>query len=88
MMNPQSPQRLALDLQRAYLDLKKERERTDLLLTEVCRLQTALEGVKGSARREVDSRLQAEEALNETEERLQLAVEATGLALWVRYLDS
>ncbi|MDP3045832.1 MAG: histidine kinase dimerization/phospho-acceptor domain-containing protein, partial [Bacillota bacterium] len=81
-MNPNSPQRLALDLQRAYLDLKKERERTDLLLTEVTRLQGALEGVKGSARREVDSRLQAEEALNETEERLQLAVEATGLALW------
>ncbi|MFW2357573.1 ATP-binding protein [Hydrogenophaga sp.] len=73
---------MALDLQRAYLDLKKERERTDLLLTEVNRLQGALEGVMGSARREVDSRLQAEEALNETEERLQLAVEASGLALW------
>jgi signal transduction histidine kinase/CheY-like chemotaxis protein len=81
-MNPNSPQRLALDLQRAYLDLKKERERTNLLLAEVDRLQGVLEGVKGSARREVDSRLQAEEALNETEERLQLAVEATGLALW------
>lgn len=81
-MDPHSPQRLALDLQRAYMDLKKERERTDLLLVEVDRLQAALERVQGSARREVDSRLQAEEALNETEERLQFAVEATGLALW------
>lgn len=81
-MDPQSPQRLAIDLQRAYMDLKKERERTDLLLAEVDRLGAALERVQGSARREVDSRLQAEEALNQTEERLQFAVEATGLALW------
>ena len=80
--NPQSPQRLALDLQRAYIDLKKERERTDLLLAEVDRLQAELERSEGSARREVDSRLQAEEALDETEERLQLAIQAAGLALW------
>jgi signal transduction histidine kinase/DNA-binding response OmpR family regulator len=80
--NPLSPQRLALDLQQAYNDLKKERSRTDLLLKEVERLQSELDRIRGSARREVDSRLQAEEALNETEERLQLAVQATGLALW------
>lgn len=64
------------------MDLKKERERTELLLAEVERLQLALDKVTGSARREIDSRLQAEEALNETEERLKFAVEATGLALW------
>ncbi len=80
--NPHSAQRLALDLQRSYNDLKKERERTDLLLAEVDRLQAELDRTKGSTRREVDSRLQAEEALNETEERLQFAVEAAGLALW------
>ncbi|MDZ4126471.1 MAG: histidine kinase dimerization/phospho-acceptor domain-containing protein, partial [Hydrogenophaga sp.] len=80
--NPLSPQRLALDLQQAYNDLKKERSRTDLVLKEVERLQSELDRIRGSARREVDSRLQAEEALNETEERLQLAVQATGLALW------
>lgn len=81
-MDPSSPQRLALDLQRAHSSLKQERERTELLLAEVDRLQTDLERIKGSARREVDSRLQAEEALNETEERLQFAMEAAGLALW------
>ncbi|MGB4011422.1 MAG: hypothetical protein WBL16_10655, partial [Zwartia sp.] len=73
-VDPSSPQRLALDLQRAHSSLKQERERTELLLAEVDRLQTDLERIKGSARREVDSRLQAEEALNETEERLQFAM--------------
>ncbi|MDM7942372.1 MAG: ATP-binding protein [Hydrogenophaga sp.] len=81
-LNPQSPQRLALDLQRAHNSLKQEKDRTELLLTEVNRLQAELERIQGSARREVNSRLQAEEALNETEERLQFAIEAAGLALW------
>ena len=81
-MNPSSPQRLALDLQRCHQDLKNERERTALQLTEINHLKAALEGVQSSARRAIDSRLQAEEALNETEERLQLAAEAAGLALW------
>lgn len=77
-----SPQRLALDLQRAYQDLKKERERSEVLLAELNRQHDELERIKGSARREFDSRLQAEEALNETQERLRFAVDATGLALW------
>lgn len=81
-LDPHSPQRLALDLQRAHNSLKQEKDRTDLLLAEVDRLQADLERIQGSARREVDSRLQAEEALNETEERLQFAMEAAVLALW------
>ena len=75
-LKPQSPQRLALDLQRARDSLKQEEARNELLITELNRLQAELERIRGSARREVDSRLQAEEALNETEERLQFAIEA------------
>jgi signal transduction histidine kinase/DNA-binding response OmpR family regulator len=81
-LKPQSPQRLALDLQRAHDGLKKKEERIELLLAELNRLQAELERIQGSARREVDSRLQAEEALTETEERLEFAIEAAGLALW------
>jgi signal transduction histidine kinase/CheY-like chemotaxis protein len=77
-----SPQRLALDLQKSNQELKSEQKRSAVLLTELNRLQAELERIKGSAKRETDSRLQAEEALGETQERLQFALEAAGLALW------
>lgn len=77
-----SPQRLALDLQRVNQELKSEQERSQRLLSELSSLQAELERIKGSARRETDSRLQAEVALGESQERLQLAMDAAGLALW------
>lgn len=77
-----SPQRLALDLQRVNQELKSEQERSQRLLSELSSLQAELERIKGSARRETDSRLQAEVALGESQERLQLAIDAAGLALW------
>lgn len=79
---PQSPQRLALDLQRALQDAQKERERVQLLLAELDRQNAELDRLRHSVRRESNSRLLAEEALDETRDRLQLAVDAAGLALW------
>ncbi|MCB2016963.1 MAG: response regulator [Hydrogenophaga sp.] len=76
------PQRLALDLQRALQDLQRERERTQQLLTELDRQNGELDRLRGSVHRESNSRLLAEEALDETRDRLELAVEAAGLALW------
>lgn len=80
--DPRSPQRLALDLQRARQEAAEARGQNVQLLDEVHRLELELERVKGSMRRETNSRLLAEEALDETRERLELAVEAAGLALW------
>ncbi len=77
-----SPQRLALDLQRSQQALRQEQDRSRLLLSELERLQEELDRVRGTATRESNSRLQAEEELDETRERLQLAVDAAGLALW------
>ncbi len=76
------PQRLATDLQRARQDLKRERERTQKLLTELDRQNAELDRLRSSVHRESNSRLLAEEALDETRDRLQLAVEAARLALW------
>lgn len=76
------PQRLALDLQSARTNLQQERERVHQLLQELDRLNGEVDRLRGSMHRESNSRLQAEEALNETRDRLQLAVEAAGLALW------
>lgn len=79
---PNSPQRLALDLQKANLALAGERKRSEELLSELSRMQHELARLKSSATRETDSRLQAEVALGESQERLQLALDAAGLALW------
>lgn len=79
---PDIPQRLALDLQRAQQDLQRERERTQKLLTELDRQNAELDRLRSSVHRESNSRLLAEEALDETRDRLQLAVEAARLALW------
>lgn len=76
------PQRLALDLQSAKTNLQQERERVQQLLQELDRLNGEVDRLRGSMHRESNSRLQAEEALNETRDRLQMAVEAAGLALW------
>jgi signal transduction histidine kinase/CheY-like chemotaxis protein len=79
---PSSPQRLALDLQRALQDVQQERERVQLLLAELDRQNAELDRLRSSVHRESNSRLLAEEALDETRDRLQLAVDAAGLALW------
>ncbi|MFP8779668.1 ATP-binding protein [Hydrogenophaga sp. RWCD_12] len=76
------PQRLALDLQRTQQELQRERERTQKLLTELDRQNAELDRLRSSVHRESNSRLLAEEALDETRDRLQLAVEAARLALW------
>ena len=76
------PQRLATDLQRAQQELQRERERTQKLLTELDRQNAELDRLRSSVHRESNSRLLAEEALDETRDRLHLAVEAARLALW------
>jgi len=79
---PTSPDRLAQDLQRSLNELQLERERTKQLLAELERQNHELDRLRSSVHRESNSRLLAEEALDETRDRLQLAVEAAGLALW------
>ena len=83
-----TPQRLALDLQRTLQDLQKERERVQRLLTELDRQNAELDRLRSSVHRESNSRILAEEALDETRDRLQLAVDAAGLALWDWQLPS
>jgi PAS domain S-box-containing protein len=75
-------QRLALDLQSARTHLDQERERVHQLLAELDRQNAEIDQLRNSMSRASDSRLQAEEALNDTRDRLQMAVEAAGLALW------
>ena len=77
-----SPERLAQDFQRAVQELQQERLRTQRLLKETERQNHELNRLRSSVHRESNSRLLAEEALDETRDRLQLAVEAAGLALW------
>jgi signal transduction histidine kinase/DNA-binding response OmpR family regulator len=79
---PLSPDRLAQDLQRALTELQKERARVQRLQDEVAHQHRELERLRHSVHRESNSRLLAVEALDETRDRLQLAVEAAGLALW------
>jgi len=83
-----TPDRLALDLQRALNELQQERERTHKLLAEVERQNRELDRLRSSVHRESNSRLLAEEALDETRDRLQLAVDAAGLVLWDWQLPS
>ncbi len=85
---PQSPERLALDLQRALQDVQQERSRVQRLMAELERQNHELDRLRNSVHRESNSRLLAEEALDETSDRLQLAVEAAGLALWDWQLPS
>lgn len=77
-----SPDRLAQDFQRALQDLQKEKARTQQLLRELDRQNAELDSLRSSVHRESNTRLLAEEALDETRDRLQLAVDAAGLALW------
>ncbi|MDG5978406.1 multi-sensor hybrid histidine kinase [Hydrogenophaga taeniospiralis CCUG 15921] len=79
---PTTPQRIAQDLQRARQELLAERERTQQLLAEVERQNHELDQLRSSVHWESNSRLLAEEALDATKYRLQLAVDAAGLALW------
>lgn len=76
------PQRLALELQQAHTNLATERARVQQLLSGLEQMNSEVDRLRGSMSWESNSRLQAEEALNETRDRLQLAVEAAGLALW------
>lgn len=85
---PASPERLAQDFQRALQDLLKEKARTQQLLRELDRQNAELDRLRSSVHRESNSRLLAEEALDETRDRLQLAVDAAGLALWDWQLPS
>lgn len=85
---PHSAQRIALDLQRALQEVRQERERVRLLMAELDRQNAELDRLRSSVHRESNSRLLAEEALDETRDRLQLAVEAAGLALWDWQLPS
>jgi signal transduction histidine kinase/DNA-binding response OmpR family regulator len=85
---PNSAQRIALDLQRTLQDLKEERERTRVLMAELDRQNHELDRLRSSVHRESNSRLLAEEALDETRDRLQLAVDAARLALWDWQLPS
>ena len=77
-----TPDRLALDLQRALNELGQEKARTSQLLSEVEQQNRELDRLRSSVHREANSRLLAEEALDETRDRLQMAVDAAGLALW------
>ncbi|WP_430407283.1 ATP-binding protein [Hydrogenophaga sp.] len=77
-----TPDRLAFDLQRTLNELQQERERTQKLQGELEHQNRELDRLRNAAHREANSRLLAEEALDETRDRLQLAVDATGLALW------
>lgn len=79
---PTTPQRIAQDLQRARQELLAERERTQQLLGELERQNHELDQLRSSVHWESNSRLLAEEALDATKYRLQLAVDAAGLALW------
>jgi len=77
-----SAQRLALDFQRARQELAEERARTDKLFTEIDQLNAENDRLRSSTKRESNSRLMAEDALDKTQDRMQFAVNAAGLALW------
>lgn len=77
-----TPDRLAFDLQRTLDELQLERERVQKLSGEVELQNREIDRLREAAHRESNSRSLAEEALDETRDRLQLAVDAAGLALW------
>lgn len=67
---------------RALRALKDEQQRSAGLLARLEQSERELERLRGSFSRESNSRLLAEEALDETQDRLRLAVDAAQLALW------
>ncbi|MDP3350438.1 MAG: ATP-binding protein [Hydrogenophaga sp.] len=77
-----SPQRLALDLQAARDENAKSKQIIDKLFKEVDRQNAEIDQLRTAKRQESDFRLEAEDALDETRDRLRLAVDAAGLALW------
>ena len=77
-----TPDRLALDLHQTLNELGQEKARALQLHFEVERQNREIDRLRGSVHRHANSRLLAEEALDETRERLQMAVDAAGLALW------
>ncbi|MDO9434219.1 ATP-binding protein [Hydrogenophaga sp.] len=77
-----TPDRPAFDLQRTLDELALERKRTQKLLGELEHQNRELDRLRGAVHHESHSRSLAEEALDETRDRLQLAVDAAGLALW------
>ena len=70
------------DLTNAISELAHERKRADHLQRQMLRLQQELEVLRGAARDASNSRLLAEEELDDTRDRLQLALDAAQLALW------
>jgi signal transduction histidine kinase/CheY-like chemotaxis protein len=82
LLTPMSPQRLALDFRRAHEELAEERRRTERLFVEIDRLNAENDRLRSATQRESNSRLMAEEALDKTQERMQFAINAAGLALW------
>ena len=79
---PDTPPRLARDRPRRLPDRPRAPPPTQKLLAELDRQNAELDRLRSSVHRESNSRLLAEEALDETRDRLQLAVEAARLALW------
>ncbi|MBX3585378.1 MAG: response regulator [Ramlibacter sp.] len=75
-------------LSRALSELSAEKRHSARLLAKLEQQQRELARLQASYSRESNSRLLAEEALDETEDRLRLAVEATQLALWEWDLDT
>lgn len=63
-------------------ELARERQRNQRLQDQLLRLHQELEVLRGAARDASTSRLLAEEELDDTRDRLQLALEAAQLALW------
>lgn len=62
--------------------LARERKRVELLKQKLADASEELEVLRGTAYHASTSRLMAEEELDETRDRLQLALDAAGLALW------
>jgi len=85
MTTPPTPADL---LAQALKELKTEQQQTARLLTRLERQQQELHFLKISVDKESHSRLLAEEELDETQDRLSLAVDAAQLALWEWNLTS
>lgn len=62
--------------------LSQEHLRQQKLAAEVAQLSLEIERLRSAVRQESNSRMLAEEALDETRDRLHLALEASGLAWW------
>lgn len=77
-----SAQRLALDLQAARAENAKSEQIIAKLFKEVDRQNAEIDRLRSAKRQESDYRVEAEEALDETRDRLRLAVDAARLALW------